>query len=505
MERAPLLQVNDLTKSFPGVLALDRVRFTLENGSVHAVCGENGAGKSTLMNILMGLYERDEGEILLNGKPVHFASPRQALKAGISIIEQELNPIPEMTIAENLFLGREDNLFGVWVNYRALRRRTREVLATVGLEKIDPHTKTKQLSLAQLQLVEIAKAVSYDSDIIIMDEPTSAIGERDVETLFGIIRDLKARGKGIVYVSHRMKEIFAISDTITVLRDGLYIDTTPTQQTNLSELVSKMIGRKLEEEFVKSNTVTDEIALRVESLTRVGEFKDVSLDVRHGEILGIFGLMGSGRSEFLHALFGSEPAHSGRIIVGGRPVVHRSARDGIRSGMAFVTEDRKKTGLVLTSSVAHNASLAHLRGLSGAIFVNEQLEQKRVQEMVARFRVKTPSLTQQVRRLSGGNQQKVVLSKWLMTGPRILLLDEPTRGIDVGAKREIYAFMSEFANAGNSVIMISSELPEVLGMSDRIAVFREGSVVEILDRSSANQDALMHLASGDTGVKEALA
>lgn len=502
MSEHHLLEVRGLRKAFPGVLALDDVEFTLDAGSVHAVCGENGAGKSTLMNILMGIYPRDEGEILLNGEPITFLNPKQALDAGIAIIEQELNPIPDMTVAENLFLGRESARLGFWVDYSDLNRRARDTLRGIGLDHIDPATKMKRLSLAQVQLVEIAKAFSYDSDIVIMDEPTSAIGEKDVERLFNLINRLRENGKGVVYVSHRMKEIFTISDTVTVLRDGKYVGTKPTSEMTRSELVAMMIGRKVEEEYVKTNVRREETKLEVRHLTKEGVFEDVSLSVRHGEVLGIFGLMGSGRSEFMSALFGAEPADSGEIIIDGEIRRHTKARDGMRSGLGFVTEDRKNSGLVLQRSVGHNISLAHLPALSGPLFIKEKLESQLVDKYAKQFRVKTPNYYQLVKNLSGGNQQKVVLAKWLMTDPTVLLLDEPTRGIDVGAKREIYEFISEYANQGNSVIMISSELPEILGISDRIVVFRAGHVVAEFDGKEATQDKLMHMAS-EGAIKEA--
>lgn len=499
METDTLLEVRGLSKYFPGVKALDDVDFRLDYGSVHAVCGENGAGKSTLMNVLMGLYQRDAGEIYIHGEPVYFLSPKQALDAGIAIIEQELNPVPEMSVAENMFLGRENTKFGLWMDYKSLEERAAEVLAELGV-KIDPWTKIKELSLAQVQLVEIAKAISYDSEIIIMDEPTSAIAERDAERLFELIQVLKAKGKGIIYVSHRMKEIFTISDTVTVLRDGKYIGTRPTKEITRADVVNMMIGRKLEEEYVKSNTVTEDTALQVRNLTKRGVFEGISLDVRRGEILGIFGLMGSGRSEFFEALFGADPADSGEIYIFGERKKHLRPRDAMRNGIALVTEDRKQSGLVLKSSVRDNIALPNLRTLSDGPFINGRREVEAVKKIADQFRVKTPSLNQLVSRLSGGNQQKVVLSKWLLRAPQILLLDEPTRGIDVGAKREIYAFMSEFANRGNAVIMISSELPEVLAMSDRIVVFRGGHKVGERPRGDVTQEQLMHLAS--EGVKE---
>lgn len=495
MSEPVLLQATGLKKKFPGVIALDNVPFALHSGSVHAVCGENGAGKSTLMNILMGVYPRDDGEILLRGKPVNFSSPREALKSGISIIEQELNPIPDMTAAENLFLGREDTRGGVWIDYKSLNQRAHELLGSMGLDHINPAIKVKHLSLAQVQLLEIAKAASYDSDIIIMDEPTSAIGEKDTEILFQLINRLKTRGTGIVYVSHRMKEIFTITDTITVLRDGKFIKNVKTREINQDDLVSLMIGRKVEEEFTRDSKPTSQVCLETQQLSRSPVFEDISITLHKGEVLGIFGLMGSGRSEFLETLFGVYPADSGSIRIDGRERIHSCPRDAMRSGLGFVTEDRKGSGLVLTRSVGHNMSLASLASLSGSIFIDERKEMVAIDRFAKMFRVKTPSYRQTVKYLSGGNQQKVVLGKWLMTNPKILLLDEPTRGIDVGAKHEIYQFISQFAKQGNSVIAISSELPEVLGISDRIVVFRSGKLVGDFSRKDATEQKLMELAS----------
>ncbi len=499
MNSQTLLTVRGLTKIFPGVRALDNVEFTLEEGSVHAVCGENGAGKSTLMNILMGLYQKDSGEILFEGKPVNFVSPRQALKNGIAIIEQELNPVIEMTVAENMFLGREDVKGKLFVDYKRLEARARKALNLLEIN-INPSTKMKHLSLAQIQLIEIAKAISYNSKVIIMDEPTSALGEKDTEILFKIINKLKAQGKGIIYVSHRMKEIFTISDTITVFRDGRYISTHKTPEITRSDLISLMIGRKLEEEFVKKNIVSDVPAIEIKHYTKTNVFEDISFTGHRGEIVGIFGLMGSSRSEFFHALFGVDSLDGGELFLFGEKKIITSPNMAKKEHIAYVTEDRKVSGLVLKSSVLDNISLPNLKRFSRGIFINSKFEKTQVTKITNQLRVKTPTLKQLVSRLSGGNQQKVVLSKWLLTEPKILLLDEPTRGIDVGAKRELYSFMSDFADEGNCVLMISSELPEVMGMSDRIVVFKEGKSIAIRERKDFNQDDLMSLASD--GIKE---
>jgi len=491
-----LLDVKKVSKRFPGVQALDKVSLALKKGTVHALCGENGAGKSTLMHILMGVYKRDEGEILFQGQSVNFHSPRQALHTGISIIEQELSPIPDMTVAENIFLGREPTTQRFFVKYSELNQWTRATLRRIGLD-IEPNRKMGSLSLAEIQLVEIAKAISYDSDVIIMDEPTSAIGGKEVDQLFEVIRHLKRQGKGIIYVSHKLDEIFTITDEITVLRDGQYIATKNTQDIDKVHLVSLMIGRKLEEEFVKDNIPTEAEALSVRNFTKAGQFKDIQLTLMKGQVLGIFGLMGSGRSEFLDAVFGVNPPDEGEIFIGGRKVAITSPADAIQHGVAYVTEDRKNTGLVLTSSVKENISIASLKQLSvpKTWFVNGRKEERQVTGMVQKFRVKTPSLNQLVMNLSGGNQQKVVLGRWLLTRPKILLFDEPTRGIDVGAKREIYNFISDYANQGAAIIMVSSELPEILGMSDKILVFKRGRIAGELTREEAEQETIMQLAA----------
>ena len=489
-----LLEVKDVSKRFPGVQALDKVSFTLRKGTVHALVGENGAGKSTLMKILMGLYRKDEGEIFFKGQSVDFHSPKQALEVGISMIEQELSPVPDMTVAENIFLGREPLRQKIFVNYAELNRWATRVLDELDVQ-IDPKRKMKNLSLAEIQLVEIAKAISYDSDVIIMDEPTSAIGEKEVDKLFHSIRYLRNQGKGIIYVSHKLKEIFAITDEITVLRDGKYIATEKTANIDRARLISLMIGRKMGEEFFKDNAPVETEILAVRNFTKAGQFKNINLSLKKGQVLGIFGLMGSGRSEFLHALFGVNLPEHGEVLIENAKATINSPADAIKHGLAYVTEDRKETGLVLTSSVKENIALAALKQFSKNVFINHKAEEGKVAGIVKMLRVKTPSLKQLVMNLSGGNQQKVVLGKWLLTHPRILLFDEPTRGIDVGAKQEIYRFISEYVKQGAAVIMVSSELPEILGISDQIVVFKHGQVVGELSRAEATQENVMHLAA----------
>lgn len=493
MNESVLLQVDRISKTFPGVKALDNVSLTLHRGTVHALCGENGAGKSTLMHILIGMYAKDAGTIAFKGQKVDFTLPKQALDAGISIIEQELSPIYEMTVAENIFLGREPVKSGL-IDYPALNKKAAAVLAELDV-RIDPAAKMKQLSLAEIQLVEITKAISYDSEVIIMDEPTSALGEREVDKLFQVIRLMKDKGKGILYVSHRLKEVFTISDQVTVLRDGKLVGTEAICDISPAQLVSMMIGRKAEEDYLKEAVAAGETILAVRNFSRQGKFSDINLELKKGEVVGVFGLMGSGRSEFLQCLFGYDAADAGEIYVNARPVRINSPQDAMKQGLALVTEDRKKIGLVLTQTVKENISLASLKRLTRRWFINRKKEKSDVGAMIAKFGVKTPGMDHLVRNLSGGNQQKVLLGRCLLTTPNILLLDEPTRGIDVGAKREIYKFITDYVKDGKAVVMVSSEIPEVLSMSDRIIIFKNGTIAGHLKRSEATQENLLHLAS----------
>ncbi|MDR3211938.1 MAG: sugar ABC transporter ATP-binding protein [Planctomycetota bacterium] len=489
-----LLSMEQAEKHFHGVHALKGVSITLRRGTVHAICGENGAGKSTLMKILMGDYQADAGNMYLKGQPVLFQSPRQALAAGIAIIEQELTPIHDMTIAENIFLGREPLYAGLFVNYGELNRKAGEILARIKVQ-LDPNRKMKTLSVAELQMVEIAKALSYHSEILIMDEPTSALGEKETDILFGIIAELKRQGTGIFYISHRMKEIFRIADEITILRDGEYICTKPASELDQDSLVSLMISRKLEGQYVKENTPTSTPLLSVRDLHRKNRHQPISLDLHRGEILGIYGLVGAGRSEFLESVFGVERPDGGEILINNRTLRIRSPYDAIQNGMAFVTEDRKGSGLALILSVKDNSSLASMRKSYRGVLINRKKESQDVQRAIDFFRIKTPSERQLVRNLSGGNQQKVVLGRWLLTTPSVLLMDEPTRGIDVGAKREIYKFISDFTRQGNGVILVSSELPEIMGMSDRILVFKNHALSGEIARKDASEEILMQMAT----------
>lgn len=489
-----LLHVTGLKKQFGGVTALSDGRFTLQPGSVHALCGGNGAGKSTFLTIVMGIQKRDAGTIRVKGRDVVFSKPSDALAAGISIIEQELSPVPAMSAAENIFLGREPlGLFGR-IDFKSMNAAAQKILDELHFE-ISATTLMMDLSVAEVQLVEIAKALSYDAEVIIMDEPTSALGEAEADQLFAAIGRLKAAGKGIIYVSHRLSEIFEIADTFTVFRDGAFIDTGAIADVTREALIQMIVGRPLTEEFVKENTPTREISLSVRALNADGWVKDVSFDVHKGEILALYGLMGSGRTEIFDRLFGLSPDEGGRIEMLGAPSRISSPEQAIAAGMAYVTEDRKESGLVLTGDVRSNICMAHLSQLATGPVMRTAREAEAAARMIDTFQIKTATDRLDVSNLSGGNQQKVVLGKWFLTDPKILLLDEPTRGVDVGAKREIYRIISDFARAGGTVVMVSSEIDEVLGMADRVLVMRDGRVSGELARAELSAETLVHLAA----------
>jgi putative xylitol transport system ATP-binding protein len=492
----PLLEADGVLKSFGGVPALKDGRLTLEAGSVHALCGGNGAGKSTFLNVMMGILRREAGSIRIKGKPVDFTSPSQALAHGLAIITQELSPIRGMTVAENIYLRREPRRAGFIVNYRRLNEMAAALLERLHFP-IEPRAKMSDLSLAQMQLVEIAKAISHDSAILIMDEPTSAIGEAETDTLFEAIRNLTAQGTGIIYVSHRLTEVLRIADRYTVLRDGAFVETGALADIDRAHLVQLIVGRKMKEEFEARapGSAPGSPMLEVRNLSRAGEFEDVSLQVREGEILGIFGLMGSGRSEFLHALYGLTRSTSGDVLFRGKPFPNRGPGRSIEAGLAMVTEDRKDTGLFPSASLRHNVTISALAQLSKATVINAARERSMVKGLIDQFRIKTASQDLPVSSLSGGNQQKVVLSRCLTTRPRLLLCDEPTRGVDVGAKQEVHDFLAGFVRDGGSAIVVSSETPEILAISDRIAVFKKGRVASVVDSRSATQEQLLHLAS----------
>ncbi len=490
-----LLEVEHVSKAFPGVKALDDVSFHLKRGHVHALMGENGAGKSTLMKIIAGIYTPDSGSFRLKGQEILLTSPLNALKYGIAMIHQELNLMSYMTVAENIWIRREPlNRLG-FVRHDEMRRRTKTLFDQLEIS-IDPQTEVRDLSVASRQMVEIAKAVSYDSDVLIMDEPTSALTDREVDHLFRIIRTLKSQGKGIIYITHKMNELFEIADEVSVFRDGKFVGEHPAASVTRDEIIKLMVGREITQMFPKQIVPIGDIALSVRNLSLEGRFHDVSFDVRKGEILGLAGLVGSGRSNVAETLFGVTPATSGTISIDGKPVDVRNPGIAMDAGMAFLTEDRKESGCFLLLDVTANMQVAVLRHnyVRGG-FVNQRAIEALCQEQRASLRVRTPDLEEPVLNLSGGNQQKVLIARWLMTHPRILILDEPTRGIDVGAKAEIHRLISELAGKGVAVLMISSELPEVLGMSDRVMVMHEGRMTGIVDRKDATQVKIMELAS----------
>jgi ABC-type sugar transport system ATPase subunit len=496
-----LLEATGITKSFPGVRALDGVNITVRRGRLNALLGENGAGKSTLMNILAGVFPPDAGTVTLEGKPVSFKNPRAAQAAGIAIIFQELNLVPDLSIAENIFIGREPlNRFGL-VDFARLNADAAALLAELELDA-DPRTLVSQLKVGAQQVVEIARAISFNSRVIIMDEPTSAITEHEIEMLFRQIKRLKQSGVGLIYITHKLDELPEIADDITVFRDGRFVGTKQFGGVTRDEMIRMMVGRELADLFPKTPAQPGEVALRVRNVSlqhaeRAGDFavRDVSFEVRRGEVLGIFGLMGAGRTELLQTIFGLHPGTStGEIEVEGRRVVIKSPQDAIAARLALAPEDRKAEGVVLGLSVAHNTTLSCLPRIERLGLLQPKLERELVGNYVNRLRVKTPSMDQPIVNLSGGNQQKVVLAKWLATEPKVLLLDEPTRGIDINAKKEIYALIDELAQSGLGVVMVSSELPEILGIADRILVLCEGRKTAEFKRGETTEEMIMKAA-----------
>jgi inositol transport system ATP-binding protein len=495
MSETVLLEIEGIRKAFPGVVALDDVRFRLRAGTVHALMGENGAGKSTLMKIIAGIYTPDLGEIRVKGRPLVLNGPLDALNQGIAMIHQELNLMPFMTVAENIWIRREPlNRFG-FVDHTALRQQTQALFDRLGID-IDPEVEVRGLSIASRQMVEIAKAVSFDSDVLIMDEPTSALTENEVGHLFRIIRQLRAQGKGIVYITHKMNELFEIADEVSVFRDGKYIDTKLSTEVTRDDIIKMMVGREVTQMFPKETVPIGDVVLSVKDLGVDGIFKGVTFDLRAGEILGLAGLVGSGRSNVAEALFGVVPATEGEIRIGGQKVTIGTPAAAMQHGMAFLTEDRKDTGCFLILDILSNLESAVLSQRYVKYgFVQQAELQRDCEAMSQSLRVKTPDLHEIIQNLSGGNQQKVLIGRWLLTKPKILILDEPTRGIDVGAKAEIHRLVSQLAGQGVAVLMISSEMPEVLGMSDRVMVMHEGRMTGIVDRAQADQVTIMELAS----------
>jgi len=491
---APALELRHIAKAFGAVIALTNGTLRLEPGSIHALVGENGAGKSTLVKIVAGLYQRDAGDFLLGGEPVDFRSTAEAKAAGIAVIYQEPTLFPDLSVVENIFMGRQPRgPLGV-IDRRAMRTEALALFERLGV-RIDPDRPTLGLSIADQQIIEIAKAISLDARVLIMDEPTAALSGVEVERLFAVARSLRDEGRAILFISHRFEEVFDLCDTVTVMRDGAYVATSPIQSTAVEEIVRQMVGRDVTTLFPKLEAEIGDDVLVVEGLTRTGFFEDVSFAVRSGEIVALAGLVGAGRSEIARAVFGVDPYSSGSVTVAGEPLRKHDPAAAMRAGLALVPEDRRQQGLVLESSVARNATLAIRRSLTRLGLLTEASENASARVWASRLEVKTAALDTLVGTLSGGNQQKVVLAKWLATNPKVLIIDEPTRGIDVGTKAEVHRLLSELAQQGMAVLMISSELPEVLGMADRVLVVHEGRITADVPRAEATAEAIMFAAT----------
>jgi ribose transport system ATP-binding protein len=488
-----------IAKRFPGVQALRGVDFSVRSGEVHALLGENGAGKSTLMKILAGAYAADAGTIEFAGQPVSFNVPYDALRAGIVTIYQELNLVPQLSVAENIYLGDEFLRPGTpLINWRRAHRESRKLLAQVNMS-VDTHRRVGDLGVGQQQLVEVAKALHRSARLIVMDEPTAALGLQEIDELFRVIRQLKASGVSIVYISHRLEEVFRVADRATVMRDGQVVDTVEVAGSSVEQLIELMVGRALQSAMRQEpDHLQGEEILRVEGLTRYGVFEDIRFSVRRGEIYGLAGVMGSGRTEIARAIFGADPVDEGVVRLDGRPLRLRSPRDAVKHGIALLTEDRKAQGLVLNLSVAHNITLPLLERLGRSGILSPRAERRLARKYITALNIRTPSANQQVVNLSGGNQQKVVVAKWLATESHVLIFDEPTRGVDVGAKAELYALIRQLVKEGMAVIIISSELPELLALADRIGVVRRGRLVAELDAAQATQETILRSAAAQT-------
>ncbi|MDE9482212.1 ribose ABC transporter ATP-binding protein RbsA [Xenorhabdus bovienii] len=491
----PLLELKEIDKAFPGVKALSGAVLRVYPGKVMALVGENGAGKSTMMKVLTGIYTKDAGSIHYLGKNMVFSGPKSSQEAGIGIIHQELNLIPQLTIAENVFLGREFvNKLGI-INWQKMYEEADNLLKRLNI-RYSSRRLVSELSIGDQQMVEIAKVLSFQSKVIIMDEPTDSLTDTETESLFHVIRELKAQGCGIVYISHRLKEIFEICDDVTVFRDGQFIGEQPVAALQEDTLIEMMVGRKLEDQYPRLDLPRGEKRLEIENLSGSG-IRNVSFSLFGGEILGISGLMGAGRTELMKVIYGALPKTEGRILLDGKPLTIRNPQDGLANGIVYISEDRKRDGLVLGMSVKENMSLTALRYFSQKPYrLNHSAEQKAVTDFIKLFNIKTPSMEQSIGLLSGGNQQKVAIARGLMTRPKVLILDEPTRGVDVGAKKEIYQLINQFKKEGLSIILVSSEMPEVMGMSDRILVMHEGGISGEFSADNASQEALMVAAVG---------
>ena len=496
-----LLTMKNIKKSFSGVAALKNAELELNKGEVVALMGENGAGKSTLMKILTGIYSKDEGTVTFEGKEVEYKSVSESEEAGIAIVHQELNMMNDLTVAQNLFIGKERKK-GIFIDDAKMAEDAKELFKKLNVD-INPNVKIGSLTVGKQQMVEIAKAISTNAKVIVFDEPTAALTDSEIEELFKVINDLRAKGTGIIYISHRMDEINVISDKVIVMRDGEYVGTLVTKECTKDDIIKMMVGRTVfMEPKTKSDVAADaEVVLRCENLNRGKHVKNVSFDLRKGEILGFSGLMGAGRTEVARLIFGADPMDSGKIYIHGKEVSIKSTKDAVNAGIGYLSEDRKRYGLLVDKSVEENTCLSSLEKFTKGLFIDGSKSKTVSEKYVQELRTKTPSVTQIIKKLSGGNQQKVVIAKWLVKDSEILIFDEPTRGIDVGAKSEIYDLMERLVKEGKSIIMISSELPEVLRMSDRVVVMCEGRITGCLDISEASQEGIMTCATNRQGAK----
>ena len=489
------IEMKGIDKSFGDNQVLKNAGFVLDTGEVHALMGENGAGKSTLMKILTGVYTKNAGQIFVDGKEVCYKNAREAEKAGIVFIHQELNVLFDLTVEENMFLGKEiKSRFGVCKKAQ-MRKTCVDILKKLNVQ-IDPSQRMDELSIGQQQMVEIAKALMEDAKVIIMDEPTAALTQSETKVLFEVVNSLRKRNVSIVYISHRMEEIFELCDRITVLRDGTYVGTEKIKDTNMNEIVKMMIGREIGERYPARNIEIGDTVLEVQDLSCPGKFSKVSFEVHEGEVLGVSGLMGAGRTEIMQAVFGNMPHVTGKILLNGKEIHNHSPKQAMENGIGFITEDRKVEGLMLEESITKNISLANLKKISSKNVIQNQKEKELIQKSIEDLHIRCFGPDQECGSLSGGNQQKVIFAKWIHTDPKVLILDEPTRGVDIGAKKEIYNMINMLAEKGVAIIMVSSELPEILGMSDRVMVVREGQVRGILNKKEADQENIMILATG---------
>ncbi len=496
MAKDILLEMKNITKEFPGVKALDNVSLTVRRGTVHALMGENGAGKSTLMKCLFGIYSKDSGKIYLEGREVEFKNSKDALENGVAMVHQELNQALKRNVMDNLWLGRYPKKLGFVTSEKTMFEETKKIFSELGID-VNPRTVMSEMSVASRQMVEIAKAVSYNSKIIVLDEPTSSLTETEVEHLFKIIEMLRSKGCGIIYISHKMEEILRISDDITIMRDGTWVTTEPAKDFTMDKIIRLMVGRELTNRFPPKKHTPGEVFFEVENLSSVhNHVTDVSFKLRKGEILGFAGLAGAGRTEIIENLFGISERKSGRLFLDGKEIYNRSPRESIRNGFALLTEERRSTGIFGILDICENTTISSIkRYRTGGLVLSNLKRRKVTDQMIKSMRIKTPSQRTQIRSLSGGNQQKVIFGRWLLTEPRVLMLDEPTRGIDVGAKYEIYQLINELAENGRSVIMVSGELPEILGVCDRIYVMSGGRIAGELNAKDATQEQIMALAA----------